>query len=172
MAGVTIEIHDYDPEWPRLYEQEASRIAEALGGRVKRLEHVGSTSVPGLAAKPMVDIVLAVDDPSDEQSYAVALEDLGYRLHIREPEWYEHRLFRGLDDNVNLHIFSEGAAEIERMTRFRDRLRSSSADRRRYEDEKRELAGLGWATVQDYADAKSEIVEDILSNADRGRQGS
>ncbi|MGD2101403.1 MAG: GrpB family protein [Acidimicrobiia bacterium] len=172
MAGVTIELHDYDPEWPRLYEQEASRIAAALGGRVKRLEHVGSTSVPGLAAKPIVDIVLAVDDASDEQSYAIALADLGYRLHIREPEWFEHRLFRGPHNKVNLHIFSDGAAEIERMTRFRDRLRSSSADRRRYGDEKRELAGLDWVTVQAYADAKSEIVEQILSNAHRGRQGS
>ena len=87
------------------------------------LEHTGSTSVPGLAAKPIIDITLAVPDSSDEDAYAPALEAAGYVLRIREPDWHEHRVFKGPDTNVNLHVFSDGCPEIDRMLRFRDWLR-------------------------------------------------
>ena len=165
MTGVRIELRAYDPEWPHRYEQEAARIRDALGERVRLMEHIGSTAVPGLAAKPIIDIVAAVDDSSDEKSYLPALEDLGYRLRLREPDWYEHRVFLGPDDRVNLHIFTQGAPEIDRMIRFRDRLRANEHDRRRYEERKRELAGLLWTSVQHYADAKSEVVESILASS-------
>ena len=124
-----IEIRDYDPEWPRLYEREEERIRSVLGDRVIRIEHAGSTSVPGLPAKPIVDIVLEVPDSSDETSYVPALEAVGYVLRIREPEWYEHRVFKGPDTNVNLHVFSPGCVEIERMVGFRDWLRTHDDDR-------------------------------------------
>jgi GrpB-like predicted nucleotidyltransferase (UPF0157 family) len=94
LAG-RIEIRDYDPEWPRLYAREAERIRGVLGERVLRVEHAGSTSVPGLPAKPVIDIVLEVPDSSDEASYAGDLEAAGYELGIREPDWFEHRLFKG-----------------------------------------------------------------------------
>jgi len=86
---------DYDPQWPQLFEREAERIRGALGFRVLRIEHVGSTSVPGLAAKPIIDMVLGVDDSAAENAYLPALEAAGYALRIREPDWCEHRMFRG-----------------------------------------------------------------------------
>ena len=115
--GTTIHLADYDPEWPRLFEREAARIRSILGDRVRRLEHVGSTSVPGLAAKPIIDIVLAVPDSADEPAYVPDMEAAGYVLRIREPDWFEHRLFKGPDTNVNLHTYSDGCAEIDRLPR-------------------------------------------------------
>ena len=130
------------------------------------MEHVGSTSVPGLAAKPIIDISLAVADSADEQAYVPALEAAGYFLRIREPDWFEHRGFGRRDVRVNLHVFSAGCAEIERMLRFRDHLRRDDADRELYERTKRELAQRQWKYVQHYADAKSAVVEAILARAD------
>lgn len=163
--GKPIELVDYDPAWPELFEREAEKIRAALGERVVGLEHAGSTSVPGLAAKPIIDIVLVVADSADEAAYIPALEAAGYVLRIREPDWFEHRLFKGPDTNVNVHTFSAGCPEIERMVAFRDWLRSNDEDRRRYEAAKRELAGRDWQYVQHYADAKTEVVEEIIGRA-------
>jgi len=160
-----IELVDYDPAWPGLFAREADRIRTALGERAVLLEHTGSTSVPGLAAKPIIDMTLAVPDSSDEDSYAPALEAAGYVLRIREPDWHEHRVFKGPDTNVNLHVFSDGCPEIDRMIRFRDWLRTDQADRELYERTKRELAAREWTYVQDYADAKTLVVEEIVARA-------
>lgn len=155
----------YDPEWPVLFEREAARIRTILGERALRIEHVGSTSVSGLAAKPVIDIVLVVADSADEQAYVAPLEASGYVLRIREPDWHEHRVLKGPDTNVNLHVFSEGSPEIGRMLAFRDRLRAHDSDRMRYERAKRELAEREWKYVQDYADAKTAVVEEIIARA-------
>jgi GrpB-like predicted nucleotidyltransferase (UPF0157 family) len=160
-----IELADYDPEWPRLFEREAGRIRSILGERVLRIEHTGSTSVPGLPAKPIVDIVLEVADSADEGAHVTLLEAAGYRLTIREPEWHEHRLLKSPDTNINLHVFSQGSREIDRMVAFRDWLRQNDADRELYKQAKRELAQREWKCVQNYADAKSAVVEEILSRA-------
>jgi GrpB-like predicted nucleotidyltransferase (UPF0157 family) len=160
-----IALVEYDPEWPQLFQREERRIRGALGEDVRRLEHCGSTSVPGLAAKPIIDIVLEVPDSADEPGYVPALEDAGYVLRIREPDWFEHRVFKGPDTNVNLHVFSEGCDEVDRMLAFRDRLRADVADRELYETAKRELAGRDWKYVQNYADAKTAVVADIMSRA-------
>lgn len=160
-----IQLVEYDPLWPALYEREAARIRGALGGRALAVEHVGSTSVPRLAAKPIIDIVLVVPDSADEPSYVPALEAAGYVLRIREPDWFEHRCFKGPDTDVNLHTFSGGCEEVEWMLRFRDWLRADDDDRRLYEREKRELAAREWKYVQNYADAKSEVVREILTRA-------
>jgi GrpB-like predicted nucleotidyltransferase (UPF0157 family) len=163
-----IHLADYDPAWPALFEREAARIRAALGEQVRLLEHAGSTSVPGLAAKPIIDIVLAVPDSADEAAYLPALESAGYMLRIREPEWYEHRLFKGPDTDINLHVFSAGCVEIGKMLRFRDHLRANDADRVLYEQTKRDLAAQQWAYVQHYADSKSRVVEEIVARAERG----
>jgi len=163
-----IVLVDYDPEWPALFAREASRIREALGDRALAVEHTGSTSVPGLAAKPIVDITLVVADSADEAAYVPALESRGYVLRIREPDWYEHRLLKGPDTNVNVHVFSRDCPEIERMLLFRERLRDNEAERELYEQTKRELARRDWAFVQHYADAKSEVVEAIIARARAG----
>jgi GrpB-like predicted nucleotidyltransferase (UPF0157 family) len=163
--GKPIELLDYDPDWPELFEREAERIRGALGERVLGLEHAGSTSVPGLAAKPIIDIVLTVPDSADEDAYVPPLEAAGYELTIRERDWHEHRVLKGTDPNVNLHVFSEGCPEIARMTAFRDHLRANQPDRELYERTKRDLARRTWTYTQDYADAKSDVVEEILARS-------
>ena len=163
--NASVELVEYDPRWPELYAREEERIRGALGGRARRVEHVGSTSVPGLAAKPVIDIVLTVPGSADEPAYVPQLEAAGYVLRIREPEWFEHRVFKGPDTNVNLHVFTDGSPEVERMVAFRDRLRADPAERDLYLRTKRDLAAQEWQYVQHYADAKSAVVEDILSRA-------
>lgn len=160
-----IAIVDSDPDWPRRFAREAERVRAAVGERVLLLEHVGSTSVPGLAAKPTIDMLLVVADSADEGAYVPVLEAAGYVLRIREPEWYEHRMFHRTDPGVHLHVFSPDCAEVERMLLFRDRLRENEADRRLYERTKRELAQRAWTYMQDYADAKSAMVEEIIARA-------
>lgn len=160
-----VTLHEHDPRWEAQFRREAERISTALCGRVVELEHVGSTSVPGLVAKPRIDMLLVVADSGDEPAYVLALEDVGYRLRIREPDWYQHRLLNGPDFDVNLHVFSRGCPEIERMLRFRNRLRTNRADRERYAAVKRELAARRWRHTQDYADAKTSIIEEILRRA-------
>ena len=160
-----VTLVDYDPAWPALYAREEARIRGLLGDRVLQIEHTGSTSVPGLAAKPQIDITLVIPDTADEASYVPDLKAAGYRLVIREPDWYEHRVFKGPDTNVNLHVFPRGCVELERMVRFRDWLRTHDEDRELYERTKRELAARTWAHVQNYADAKTEVVEAIIARA-------
>lgn len=164
LAG-PIQIADYDPEWPTLFAREAERVRAALGERVLLLEHVGSTSVPGLAAKPRIDMLLVVENTADEPTYVPAMEAAGYVLHIREPEWHEHRLFKGPDTDINLHVFSQGCSEIERMLLFRNWLRNNASDRLLYERTKRELARKNWKYGQNYADAKTTVVEEIIARA-------
>jgi GrpB-like predicted nucleotidyltransferase (UPF0157 family) len=162
-----INVVEYDPAWPALFAREEARIRAILGDRVVRLEHTGSTSVPGLAAKPIVDITMTVSDVLDEPAYVSDLEAAGYRLVIREqePEWYDHRVLKGPDTNVNLHVFSAGCVELDRMVGFRDWLRSHAEDRELYESTKRDLVGRDWKYVQNYADAKGEVVESIMARA-------
>ena len=161
-----IVVAEYDPEWPRWFERAATRIRGALGETVLELHHVGSTSVPGLPAKPLIDVDLVAPDTTDESSYVPQLEAIGYELRVREPDWYEHRLLRGFDPPVNLHVFSRGCEEVARMLRFRDWLRTHDDDRALYARTKRELAAKQWKYVQNYADAKTEIVLEILARAE------
>src|SRR5437016_351787 len=119
-----ITLVEYDPAWPKIFVREATRIKAALGERAIVVEHVGSTSVPGLIAKPIIDILLVVADSADEPSYVPALEAAGYVLRIREPDWHQHRLFKGPDTNINLHVFTQGSEEIQRTLLLRDWLRT------------------------------------------------
>ena len=160
--GGPIRLCPYDPRWPEQFRQEAGKIRAALGERALAVEHVGSTSVPGLCAKPILDILLLVADAGREADYVPALTAAGYALRIREPDWFQHRMLRGTDPAVNLHVFSAGCPEAARMLAFRDWLRTCRADRDRYAAEKRRPAGRQWAYVQDYADAKTAVVAEIL----------
>ncbi|MGW5717857.1 GrpB family protein [Amycolatopsis sp. NPDC003865] len=161
----TVLLVDYDPEWPRLFEREAERVRGALGDQVLVLEHVGSTSVPGLCAKPCVDILLVVPDSDEEDAYLPALEAAGYRLVIREPDWEKHRCFKGPDTNINLHVYSPGNSQTERYRLLRDRMRAHPEERDLYAAKKRELAAKEWKFIQQYADAKTEVIEEILGRA-------
>ncbi len=167
-----ITLIEYDHAWPENFAREANRIKAALGERALMVEHIGSTSVPGLVAKPIIDILLVVADSAHEPSYVPALEAVGYVLRIREPDWHEHRLFKGQDTNINLHVFTQGSEEIRRVLLLRDWLRTNEADRELYARSKRSLASRKWKYVQNYADAKSEVVERILERAKaHGRRG-
>lgn len=160
-----IQLVEYDFHWPELFTKEYRKIQTALGDRAIKIEHIGSTSVPGLIAKPIIDILLVVANSADEQPYVPLLEAVGYILRIREPDWHEHRVFKGSDINLNVHVFSKGDDEIERMLLFRDYLRNNPREQKIYADTKRKLAVKQWEYVQDYADAKSEIVEAIINRA-------
>ncbi|MEU7576141.1 GrpB family protein [Streptomyces sp. NPDC041068] len=165
-----VTLREYDPRWPSLFEREAALMRERLGHLDHRIEHVGSTSVPDLPAKPVIDMLLTVPDSGDEASYVPPLEDLGFTLVIREPEWYEHRVLRKHDlapsgESVNLHVLPGGCEEVVRMLRFRDRLRTDTVDRELYADAKRSLSQQSWEYMQNYADAKSEVVAAILERA-------
>ena len=167
-----ITLAEHDPAWPGLFEREAARIRAALGDRVVMLEHTGSTSVPGLAAKPIVDMILVVADPADEPTYVPDLEAAGYSLVIREPDWNQHRMFKGPDTDVNLHVHGPASPEIGRQLAFRDWLRSHDDARELYERTKRELAARHWDYVQNYADAKGAVIEPIIERALAARRGA
>lgn len=158
-----IEIADYDPEWPKKFDTHARLIAVALGRAALRIEHVGSTSVPNLAAKPVIDILVVVHDSADEPAYLPRLEEAGYVLRVREPGWHEHRMFRTPERDVHVHVYSAGCTEVERTLAFRERLRRNAGDRRRYEQTRRELAAREWPDMNAYADAKTEVIESILA---------
>jgi GrpB-like predicted nucleotidyltransferase (UPF0157 family) len=160
-----IRIVDYDPEWSARFRAHAEIIARSLGDVLLRIEHIGSTSVPGLAAKPIIDVLAVVVNSADEASYVPALEAAGYELRVREPDFQEHRMLRTIAKDVHVHVFSPGAPDIGRLLTFRDRLRTNAADRALYEETKRRLAAREWPDMNAYAEAKTEVVERIIAGA-------
>jgi GrpB-like predicted nucleotidyltransferase (UPF0157 family) len=166
MAAVAIV--DYDRSWPDQFEELAATLRRHLGDGALGIDHIGSTSVPGLAAKPIIDIVLEVPDAAEEAAYLPAMEAAGYVLRLREPNWFQHRLLKGPDTDINLHLFSAGCPETDRMVSFRDWLRGHAGDRELYVRTKRELAARPWTSVQQYADAKTAVIREILARAQGG----
>jgi GrpB-like predicted nucleotidyltransferase (UPF0157 family) len=159
-----VTLVEYDPLWPGMFRRQAERIRAALGDRALQVEHIGSTSVPGLIAKPCIDILLIVADAGDDTAWSPDLEREGYVLRHREIFHGEpHRVFNAPDMTVNLHVLSRGSTEAARLLGFRDWLRDHPEDRDRYADAKRELAARHWRYMQDYADAKDEIVAEITA---------
>jgi len=161
----TIVVADYDPAWPERFRYEEARIRAALGAAALSVEHIGSTSVPGLAAKPILDVLLVVEDPGDEGFYVPAIEGAGYVLRVREPGFDEHRMFRTPAKDVHVHVFSPGSPEIDRYLLLRERLREDEGDRELYARTKRELASREWPSMQHYAEAKTEVIEGIIARA-------
>lgn len=162
----------YDPQWAGMYESEAEHIRKALGERALVLEHIGSTSVPGLVAKPCIDILLGVADSSDEDSYVPQLDAAGFVLRLRHPDWNEHRAFKSERINVNLHVWTVGDSEIDRHLEFRDWLRTYPEDRDLYAEAKRRIAAESHATMPDYAEAKNEVVQQIQDRINAHRSGT
>ena len=156
----TVTLVAYRPEWPRRYQAVAAGLRAALGRVALHVEHVGSTSVPGLAAKDVLDIDLTVADPRAEEAYVPPLVRLGYTLTVREPSWHEHRLLRLAEPRVNLHVFGPDCPELVRHRMFRDWLRAHPEDRARYEEAKR-AAVPGGGSVMDYNARKEETIRAI-----------
>jgi GrpB-like predicted nucleotidyltransferase (UPF0157 family) len=163
-------IADYDPRWPFLFALEATKLRTALGSRALQIEHTGSTAVPDLPAKPIIDILLVVADSADESAYESMLAEAGYVLRIREPGWHQHRMFNAVDAAVNLHVFSSDCPEIDRILLFRDWLHRNAADRQVYARTKIELAARTWQFIQNYANAKAHVIDTILTRALAGNK--
>jgi GrpB-like predicted nucleotidyltransferase (UPF0157 family) len=157
-----IKIVDYDADWPNKFAKHAKMITDAIGSSLLRIEHIGSTSVPSLAAKPVIDFLVVVPDSANESAYLPQLESAGYVLRVREPDWNEHRMFRTPEKDVHIHVYSAGCPEIQRNLIFRNRLRKNTEDRRRYEQTKRELATKEWPDMNAYAEAKGPVIESII----------
>lgn len=167
-----LEIVEPDPTWPRQFEEIKSRIQAALGDTAVAIAHAGSTSVPDLPAKDMIDIDLTVKDINDEASYVGPLEEAGFIFLLRERNWHEHRLFGlGRDPTpVNIHVWGPDSPEVERHRIFREWLIKTPADKERYAQAKREAAmqtNQAGETVQEYTNRKQEVLLDILDNAFR-----
>ena len=182
-AAPLVFLSEPDEEWAAQYAVEEILIRAALGPVLQTVDHVGSTAVPGLPAKPVLDILLTVEDPALESAYVAPLEAAGYTLHHREPHWHEHRLFkkgtphfsedRPTDQpRVNLHVFRHGCEEVRRMLAFRDWLIDHEDDRLLYAETKRRLAQESWDRVQDYADAKTDVIAEIMERAVHRRDTS
>jgi GrpB-like predicted nucleotidyltransferase (UPF0157 family) len=165
MEEQEIVIVDYDPLWPEKFKKHAAMLSRALGSKALSIEHVGSTSVPGLAAKPIIDIVVQVENSGDEPAYLPALLTAGYVLRVREPDWHQHRMLRTSEADAHVHIFSFGCIEVTRQIAFRDRLRRNAEDRLLYQSTKRRLAKQDWPDMDAYARAKTEVVEQITARA-------
>lgn len=158
-----IVIVDPDPDWPAAYERAAEVIVNALGQTIVRIEHVGSTSVPGLPAKPIIDIDVQVPDSSAEETYVPALTAVGYRHVLREPWWNGHRMLVPELGGVNLHVFQEGAPEPLRHLLFRDWLRTHPDDRELYAAAKRGLAAATADHPDTYNLDKNTVIDDIYT---------
>jgi GrpB-like predicted nucleotidyltransferase (UPF0157 family) len=155
-----VALVDYDPSWPDRYSALAGEVRAALGDVVLDIDHVGSTAVPGLAAKDVIDIDLTVADPTDEKAYIPALEAIGWRHVVREPSWHQHRALSFSEPRANLHVFGPDCPETIRHRMFRDWLRSHPDDRRLYETAKR-AAVPGGGHVMDYNARKQDTIRDI-----------
>lgn len=171
---VEVSLEPYDEAWPVRFADHRRRILDALArahavgteGVDVDVEHIGSTSVPGLAAKPIVDVVVAVPDITAEEDYLPALLSAGYVLRVREPG---HRLVRTPDRDVHVHVYERGAPEIDAYLLLRDHLRSDASDRRLYEDTKRALLARDWDDMNAYADAKTDVIAAIAARARAAR---
>lgn len=171
-----IDVVDADPTWPSAYAEVAAVVRGALGDAVLGLEHVGSTAVPGLAAKPVIDVDLTLADPREEPAYVPALEAAGFVHVLREPTWHEHRAFRRgagpAGPRVNLHVWGPRCPEAARHLLLRDWLRAHPADVERYAEAKRAAAaatnapdGGAGGLVMDYNLRKQAVVRAILDEA-------
>lgn len=164
----TIRIVDHDRRWPLRLRDTAQRIRRVLGDRADSIEHIGSTAVPGLAAKPIIDVLLTVEDVDDEAAYLPPLESSGLRLRVREPT---HRMLRTPERDVHLHVYQPDRPEVRDYLDLRDWLRVDARDRERYAAEKRALAQRAWNDMNQYAEAKSAVITEILGRARAWRAG-
>lgn len=166
--ALEVSLHEYDAAWVQAFETHRRRIADALAGVAARIEHIGSTAVPGLAAKPIVDVLVVVEDITAEEDHVDPLLAAGYVLRVREPG---HRLVRTPQRDVHVHVCEQGARAVEDYLLLRDRLRTDAEDRALYERTKRGLIARRWDDMNDYADAKTSVIEAITARAraDRDR---
>ena len=164
-----IVLVDYRPDWPAAFRREREKIVRALGATARRVDHIGSTAVPGLVAKPIIDIDLSVPDADDEAAYLPGLQAAGFHLRVREPG---HRMVRTADRGVQVHVCPAGSDWERRHLLFRDRLRHDPADRSAYARLKQELAAREWPDLNAYAAAKGTLIAEIMVRAEDWAQAT
>jgi GrpB-like predicted nucleotidyltransferase (UPF0157 family) len=177
---VAIDVVEYDSRWPDEAQRISAGIRAALGQRALRIEHVGSTAVPGLPAKPVIDLDLVVADPGAEHGWLPQMQDAGFLLTVREPWWHEHRMLRGGQHGgggspapadagpvANVHVFGPDSPELVKHVVFRDWLRADAADRDLYAAAKRAAARGTTQRVADYNARKEAVIHDIYQRAFR-----
>ena len=166
-GGDPVEVVPYNSTWPEAFAVWRDRLAAALGGAARRIEHVGSTAVPGLAAKPVIDVQVSVPDVADEAAYRPALEALGLPLRSRESG---HRYFRppqGRPRVVQVHVCAAGSPWERAHLLFRDYLRSHAGAREAYAALKASVAGQYREDRIAYNEAKAGFILDALEAAER-----
>lgn len=159
----TITIEPSSPTWPDVFEVHRHRITDALGAAACRVDHIGSTAVPGLAAKPVIDIQVSVPDVGDETRYLPPLVAAGYLLRVRETG---HRMFRTPELDVHIHVCAAGSDWERRHLLLRDWLAVSAEDRDAYTALKVELQAQDWETMNHYADAKTPLIAEMTTRAE------
>ena len=166
VEALRLELHEHDERWADTYLEHRRRIQDALAAVDVDVEHIGSTSVPGLAAKPVVDVVVTVDDITAEEDYLDALLAAGYELRVREPR---HRLVRTPARDVHVHVYGRGDPAVDEYLLLRDHLRRDAEDRALYEGTKRALLSERWDDTNAYADAKTDVIDAIKARARAAR---
>lgn len=159
-----IKVVPPDPTWPDRFAVERAKIVAALGGKAVRVDHIGSTSIPGLTAKPIIDIDLSIKDADREEDYLPDLVAAGYQLRVREPG---HRMVRTPHLGVHVHCCSMGSDWESRHLLFRDWLRCDQTDRVAYAELKRQLARRDWSDMNAYAEAKGALIREITARAEK-----
>jgi GrpB-like predicted nucleotidyltransferase (UPF0157 family) len=159
-----IKVVPPDPTWPDRFALERTKIVAALGVKAIRVDHIGSTSIPGLPAQPIIDIDLSIKDVDHEEDYLPDLAAAGYQLRVREPG---HRMVRTPDLGVHVHCCTMGSDWERRHLLFRDWLRNDPKDRVAYGELKNELARRAWLDMNVYAEAKSSLIREITARAEK-----
>lgn len=160
-----IEIVPYSSAWPHQFQDHSTRIKDAIGEVALRIEHIGSTSVERLAAKPIIDILVVIADPSKEELYLQSLLNAGYELRVREPDYDNHRMFRTTERDVHIHIYPPSSEEVERYLIFRDFLRTNPEARDEYAALKQKLSESNWKDMNEYSAAKTSFIDEIITRA-------
>jgi len=167
--NVKVVIVDYDPEWPALFEAERKRIMEALGDPDANMVHMGSTSVPGLGAKPIIDMMMGVGGKEEADRLQKALEGVGYTDVTPEPddtEWFYCLGYGTRDLYHHLHLVVEGSRHWRRQLAFRDYLRAHPDTAEEYHEVKKRLADHYGENRTGYTDAKTEFITGVLKKVD------
>jgi GrpB-like predicted nucleotidyltransferase (UPF0157 family) len=164
-ANEQFELSDYDANWPRIFERESDLIAEALGDQLVDISHIGSTSIPGLRAKPIIDILAAVESFAPMDHYNEVLGPLGYHHQPQENE--DERIFfwKGIPRTHHLHVVEYATWEHQRHLIFRDYLRAHPDIARWYEQVKQELSSAFKGNRPAYTKGKTAFIKSIMDRA-------
>ena len=174
MVQRKVEIVDYDPKWVTLYREERAKILAAIGHLIVAVEHIGSTAVVGLGAKPVIDIMVGVNRLSDAQECMEPLGSIGYEYQPQhEATMPERRFFRKgeppKEQHYHLHVVEKGSEFWKRHLAFRDYLRTHPETSRQYCELKKKLASEYGSDREGYTEAKTSFIESIVAKAQCNR---